>query len=166
MLSLRKGWKTQSETDQPTLCPISSIHPHPSTMCTSNSAPMLNLTWWTDCPLLLPNEDVPALHLGSRATHNTLQIAECSEATSNGMWSAVTQHKKLLLWESTQSEVQNNLSFIHHMFLAITTLIKARQPKMLGEWRIRVCWRGRVVQPVLILIRQRWLSVCGEIYPP
>lgn len=77
------------------------------------SAPMLDRTWWTDCSasalalsiyILPPKADVSALRLGSRATHNTLQIAECSEATSNRMWSAVTQHEELLLWESTRSE--------------------------------------------------------------
>lgn len=74
---------------------------------------MLKRTRWTDCPasalalsiyILPPKADVSALRLGSRATHNTLQIAECSEATSNRMWSAVTQHEELLLWESTRSK--------------------------------------------------------------
>lgn len=41
-------------------------------------------------------EDVSALRLESRPTHNTLQIAECSEASWNGMQSAVTQQKELL----------------------------------------------------------------------
>lgn len=54
--------------------------------------------------ILLPKAGVTALRLGRRATRSTLQIAECSEATSNRMWSAVTQHEGLLLWESTWSE--------------------------------------------------------------
>lgn len=52
------------------------------------------------CGLTIQPEPLP---LQTRITHNTLQTAEanqcsaaeCSEATSNRMWSSVTQHKEL-----------------------------------------------------------------------
>ena len=91
-----------------TLPPSESTH-------MSNCAAMLNFTL-SSAPTPSSSAKWRCLSTvsGIKATHNTLQTAEekkwtveCSEATSNRMWSAVTQQKTLLLWESTQQAAEH-----------------------------------------------------------
>lgn len=84
---------------------------------------------------------------------------ECSEATSNRMWSTVTQHKKLLLWESAHSRT---------VWAYLPNVFDPDWGKITKTWCMKhKAWAAEELCNFFffIMIQQRWLSTSSTWSP-